>query len=98
MPSSIAARDWLPSQSGCRLLCHGRAPRHRHHARQVQGKELSYNNLNDADAAFECVAGTTPLRRHRQAHSNPCGVASAPPRSPGHGMSRTPSVTAAAVS
>ena len=25
-------------------------------ARQVQGKELSYNNLNDTDAAFECVA------------------------------------------
>ncbi len=37
-------------------------------ARQVQGKELSYNNLNDTDAAFECVAEfARPHRRDRQA-------------------------------
>ncbi len=47
-------------------------------ARQVQGKELSYNNLNDTDAAFECVA---EFAAHEAAavaiikHANPCGVA-----------------------
>ncbi len=48
-------------------------------ARQVQGKELSYNNLNDADAALELVS------EFREAepscvivkHANPCGVATA---------------------
>ena len=49
-------------------------------ARQVQGKELSYNNFNDADAALQLVA------EFREAaptcvivkHANPCGVATAP--------------------
>ena len=46
-------------------------------ARQLQGKELSYNNLNDTDAAFELVSD---LDRNRPAvaiikHANPCGVA-----------------------
>jgi AICAR transformylase/IMP cyclohydrolase PurH len=37
-------------------------------ARQIQGKELSYNNLNDTDAAYELVAEFKPARgRHRQA-------------------------------
>src|SRR3546814_17473999 len=48
-------------------------------AEQVQGKELSYNNINDADAALELVA------EFREAdptcvivkHANPCGVATA---------------------
>src|SRR5262249_37606995 len=31
-------------------------------ARQVQGKQLSYNNLNDTDAAYECVAEFDPQR------------------------------------
>jgi phosphoribosylaminoimidazolecarboxamide formyltransferase/IMP cyclohydrolase len=47
-------------------------------ARQVQGKELSFNNLNDADAAFECVAEFDPARTAAVAiikHANPCGVA-----------------------
>jgi phosphoribosylaminoimidazolecarboxamide formyltransferase / IMP cyclohydrolase len=46
-------------------------------ARQVQGKALSYNNLNDADAAFECVAEFNPARTSAIAiikHANPCGV------------------------
>ncbi|GAB4517049.1 MAG: bifunctional phosphoribosylaminoimidazolecarboxamide formyltransferase/IMP cyclohydrolase [Amphiplicatus sp.] len=46
-------------------------------ARQVQGKELSYNNLNDADAAFELVAefaGAGPAVAIIK-HANPCGVA-----------------------
>ena len=46
-------------------------------ARQVQGKELSYNNLNDTDAAFECVAEFEAPTVVIVKHANPCGVASA---------------------
>ena len=46
-------------------------------ARQVQGKELSYNNLNDTDAAFECVAEFDGPTVAIIKHANPCGVASA---------------------
>jgi phosphoribosylaminoimidazolecarboxamide formyltransferase/IMP cyclohydrolase len=45
--------------------------------KQVQGKELSYNNLNDTDAAFECVADFAPPTVVIMKHANPCGVASA---------------------
>ena len=47
-------------------------------ARQLQGKELSYNNINDTDAALECLA---EFAGNQQAacvivkHANPCGVA-----------------------
>jgi phosphoribosylaminoimidazolecarboxamide formyltransferase/IMP cyclohydrolase len=44
-------------------------------ARQVQGKELSYNNLNDTDAAFECVAEFEAPAVVIVKHANPCGVA-----------------------
>jgi phosphoribosylaminoimidazolecarboxamide formyltransferase/IMP cyclohydrolase len=47
-------------------------------ARQVQGKELSYNNINDTDAAYECVAEFDPALSAACAiikHANPCGVA-----------------------
>ena len=47
-------------------------------ARQVQGKQLSYNNLNDTDAAYECVAEFDPKRTAACVivkHANPCGVA-----------------------
>jgi len=44
---------------------------------QLQGKELSYNNLNDTDAAFECVAEFEPPTVAIIKHANPCGVASA---------------------
>ncbi|WP_119422502.1 bifunctional phosphoribosylaminoimidazolecarboxamide formyltransferase/IMP cyclohydrolase [Desertibaculum subflavum] len=47
-------------------------------ARQVQGKALSYNNLNDTDAAFELVAEFDPKESAAVAiikHANPCGVA-----------------------
>ena len=47
-------------------------------ARQVQGKELSYNNLNDTDAAFECVAEFDAPTVAIIKHANPCGVATAP--------------------
>ena len=48
-------------------------------ARQVQGKELSYNNLNDTDAAYELV-GELGAEKPAVAiikHANPCGVATA---------------------
>ena len=44
-------------------------------ARQVQGKELSYNNLNDTDAAYECVAEFDQPAIVIVKHANPCGVA-----------------------
>ncbi|MBR0558572.1 bifunctional phosphoribosylaminoimidazolecarboxamide formyltransferase/IMP cyclohydrolase [Neokomagataea anthophila] len=46
-------------------------------ARQVQGKALSYNNLNDTDAAFEAVAEFSAPSVVIVKHANPCGVASA---------------------
>ncbi len=46
-------------------------------AEQVGGKELSYNNLNDTDAAFECVAEFEAPTVAIIKHANPCGVASA---------------------
>ena len=47
-------------------------------ATQAQGKELSYNNLNDTDAAYECVAEFDAPTVVIVKHANPCGVASAP--------------------
>jgi phosphoribosylaminoimidazolecarboxamide formyltransferase/IMP cyclohydrolase len=47
-------------------------------ARQLQGKELSFNNLNDTDAAYELVAEFAASDRPAVAiikHANPCGVA-----------------------
>lgn len=44
-------------------------------ARQVQGKELSYNNFNDTDAAYECVAEFDEPAVVIVKHANPCGVA-----------------------
>jgi len=46
-------------------------------ATQHQGKELSYNNYNDTDAAFECVAEFEAPTVVIVKHANPCGVASA---------------------
>ncbi len=48
-------------------------------ARQLQGKELSYNNLNDTDAAFELIAELGAERPTVAIikHANPCGVAAA---------------------
>ncbi|THD45157.1 MAG: bifunctional phosphoribosylaminoimidazolecarboxamide formyltransferase/IMP cyclohydrolase [Bradyrhizobium sp.] len=47
-------------------------------ARQLQGKALSYNNINDTDAAYELVAEFDPAEATAVAiikHANPCGVA-----------------------
>src|ERR1700709_1330212 len=47
-------------------------------ARQLQGKELSYNNINDTDAAYECIGEFDPARTAAcviVTHANPCGAA-----------------------
>ena len=44
-------------------------------AKQVQGKELSFNNMNDTDAAFELVAEFKGTACAIIKHANPCGVA-----------------------
>ncbi|MEP1207020.1 MAG: bifunctional phosphoribosylaminoimidazolecarboxamide formyltransferase/IMP cyclohydrolase [Rhizobiaceae bacterium] len=51
------------------------------HATQIQGKQLSYNNINDTDAAFELASEFDPAASAAVAiikHANPCGVATAP--------------------
>ena len=47
-------------------------------ARQLQGKELSYNNVADSDAAWECVQAFPEPACVIVKHANPCGVALAP--------------------
>jgi phosphoribosylaminoimidazolecarboxamide formyltransferase / IMP cyclohydrolase len=50
-------------------------------ARQLQGKELSYNNINDTDAAYECIGEFDAARTAACVivkHANPCGVAEGP--------------------
>ncbi len=44
-------------------------------AQQLQGKELSYNNIADADAAWECVKSFNESACVIVKHANPCGVA-----------------------
>ncbi len=44
-------------------------------ATQLQGKELSYNNIADADAAWECVKSFSEPACVIVKHANPCGVA-----------------------
>ncbi len=46
--------------------------------RQLQGKELSYNNIADADAAWECVKSFAEPACVIVKHANPCGAALAP--------------------
>src|SRR5439155_2445013 len=66
-----------PHQSAALYLPVGPAARGVAQATQVQGKELSYNNLNDANAALELVSEfrdgepTVVIVKH----ANPCGVA-----------------------
>jgi phosphoribosylaminoimidazolecarboxamide formyltransferase/IMP cyclohydrolase len=43
--------------------------------RQLQGKELSYNNIADSDAAWDCVRGLSSCACVIVKHANPCGVA-----------------------
>jgi phosphoribosylaminoimidazolecarboxamide formyltransferase/IMP cyclohydrolase len=51
------------------------APASLAHYRQTQGKELSYNNIADADAAWECVKGFDQAACVIVKHANPCGAA-----------------------
>lgn len=44
-------------------------------AKQHQGKELSYNNIADTDAALECVKSFSESACVIVKHANPCGVA-----------------------
>ncbi len=66
-----------PHQSGALYLSADRRPGVAR-ARQLQGKGLSYNNINDTDAAYELVAEFDPEAAPAVAiikHANPCGVA-----------------------
>ena len=68
-----------PHQHAAFYAHRGPAARGIGQARQVQGKELSYNNYNDADAALELCAefkGGEPAVVIVK-HANPCGVAQA---------------------
>src|SRR6185437_6959961 len=67
-----------PHQSAALYLPIGPAAHGVAQAEQVQGKELSYNNLNDADAALELVSEFRdgPPTIVIIKHANPCGVAS----------------------
>ena len=66
-----------PHQQAALYLPVGPAARGVAQAEQVQGKELSYNNLNDANAALELVAEfrDSPPTIVIVKHANPCGVA-----------------------
>lgn len=65
-----------PHQQGAFYVESTPAPGSIAQARQIQGKELSFNNVADADAALECVKGfeTRPACVIVK-HANPCGVA-----------------------
>jgi phosphoribosylaminoimidazolecarboxamide formyltransferase / IMP cyclohydrolase len=64
-PHQAAAfyRDAQPAQGGIASF------------RQLQGKELSYNNVADADAAWECVKSFAEPACVIVKHANPCGAA-----------------------
>ena len=66
-----------PHQSAALYLPFGSSARGIAQAEQVQGKELSYNNYNDADAALELVSEfrDAPPTVVIVKHANPCGVA-----------------------
>ncbi len=63
-PHQRAALYQLPASEGGTLLT----------AKQQQGKELSFNNLADADAALECVKAMQGTACVIVKHANPCGV------------------------
>jgi phosphoribosylaminoimidazolecarboxamide formyltransferase/IMP cyclohydrolase len=67
-----------PHQSAAFYAATGPAAQGIGQARQVQGKELSYNNYNDADAALELISEFRdgPPSVVIVKHANPCGVAS----------------------
>ncbi len=64
-------------------------------ARQLQGKELSYNNIVDADTAIECVRQFDAPACVIVKHANPCGVAVAPDLHEAYLRAYEPDVTSA---
>jgi phosphoribosylaminoimidazolecarboxamide formyltransferase/IMP cyclohydrolase len=68
-----------PHQSAAFYTATGPAARGIGQARQVQGKELSYNNFNDADAALDLISEFAAAEPSVVIvkHANPCGVATA---------------------
>jgi phosphoribosylaminoimidazolecarboxamide formyltransferase / IMP cyclohydrolase len=64
-----------PHQSAAFYRDLGPAPGSLVTARQLQGKELSYNNIADADAAWECAKGFAAPACVIVKHANPCGAA-----------------------
>jgi phosphoribosylaminoimidazolecarboxamide formyltransferase/IMP cyclohydrolase len=64
-----------PHQSAAFYREHDAAPGTLAQWRQIQGKELSYNNIADADAAWECVKTFDAPACVIVKHANPCGVA-----------------------
>jgi phosphoribosylaminoimidazolecarboxamide formyltransferase / IMP cyclohydrolase len=66
-----------PHQSAKILTFSGLQHRNIANADIIQGKELSYNNIVDADAAWECVREFTEPACVIVKHANPCGVAEA---------------------
>jgi len=64
-----------PHQSAAFYADAGPAPGLLANYRQLQGKELSYNNIADADAAWECVRTFDAPACVIVKHANPCGVA-----------------------
>ena len=66
-----------PHQSAQLLTFSGLQHRNIANADIIQGKELSYNNIVDADAAWECVREFTQPACVIVKHANPCGVAEA---------------------
>jgi phosphoribosylaminoimidazolecarboxamide formyltransferase/IMP cyclohydrolase len=64
-----------PHQSAAFYTEHVATPGTLANANQLQGKELSYNNIADTDAALECVLGFSQPACVIVKHANPCGVA-----------------------
>ena len=84
----VLSRQWIkvqqmrygenPHQSAAFYREHNVAPGLLAGYSQLQGKELSYNNIADADAAWECVRSFSECACVIVKHANPCGVAIGP--------------------
>src|SRR5262249_22455623 len=64
-------------------------------AKQLQGKELSYNNIADADAAWECVKSFDTPACVIIKHANPGGVATGPDAAESYARAFKPDPTSA---
>ena len=80
LPVGLKLRETLrygenPHQSAALYTTPGNATGTLVSAKQLQGKELSYNNISDANAALECVKSLGDPACVIVKHANPCGVA-----------------------